>query len=272
MKYQLENSFGDKYDLKEPITSSGRKWIVDIQPLSPRVGSQNRVGRSGGVATGDQEYDTRMAVLSFDLATQSDSLFLAEIAKFGNIFRKDKAPHYLNRFLDSNNTSTPDHRTLVVLDKFQHKTTSDGVEKRVEKITINLEMLNTFWEDYSLQTFSQSAMATGGNLVINNTGDLVAFPIFTVKALSAANPRFTLKNSTIPAQVILESLSFTMNKTWTLDFDSKENNFLLEGVESSLAISDGGPFYLLPGNNTITYISDNGNVDLAGSYRRQYFD
>lgn len=245
----------------------GRKFIPEFGDYKRRNSIQKRYGKDGGVIIGDQRADTRDIKLSHAPAFQTDSEYLSYVNEIIGFFNPDYAPFYL---VDTDNN----RRCEVVLNSASDEADTEGLEFRVGKDKLALEMMDAHWEDLEeiVEASPTGGLADGETMIITNNSYFDAYPVITISP-AAINTDFTIKNNTTGAQFTLGSSSFVPGAEFEIDCKNGTIYLTVGGArtEMSSALADGGGFIkLTPGENEIQYNSVFGACDIEISYRRRY--
>lgn len=265
MKLEIRNT-DSTYDLS-------KFFKPRLAPFRRRVGLQPRFGKDGGAVTGDKKVDARNISLSWNVVQQADIDYITELSELFAIFRDDKSPYYL---VDTDNN----RRAQVELESLSDRPASEGTFFRIGENTIELIMLDAYWEDLDLQTASAgtSALSNGGNLIVDNSSDTSpniaaeCFPVFSIIP-TEANSEFTITNSTTGALFTISTAAFVPGTE--LEIDCQFGTVFLDdgvsSVELSSSFASGSGFIkLVPGENIINYASSFGEMFLDISFRRRF--
>lgn len=264
MKLEFQNS--------NPITGENiydlsKNFIPQIAAYKRRNAVQKRYGKDGGVIIGDQMADTRDITLSFQPTAQSDTDYFATVNEIIGFFNPDYSPFYL---VDTDNN----RRCEVALNSARDEAEKDGLEYRVGKDTLTLEMLDAHWEDVDeiVETSPTGGLDDTDTMTVNNDSYADAYPVITITPYEI-NTNFTIKNNTTGAQFTLGSSSFVPGAEFEIDCKNGTIYLTVGGArtEMSSALADGGGFIKLsPGDNEIEYNSVFGACDVEISFRRRY--
>lgn len=244
-----------------------RNFIPTISAYKRRTGVQKRYGKDGGVATGDQMADSRDITLQYQPVADDDLTYIDTVNEIIGFFRQDLAPFYL---VDTDN----DRRTEIILNSATDDPDKEGLEYRVGKNTLKLEMLDAFWEDNTENVVSSptGGLVSGDILTVDNDSYIECYPVITITPYEI-NTDFTIRNITTGAAFILGSNSFVPGSQFVVDSQTGEITLELSGssIEMSSALADGSGFIkLVPGENQIQYSSVFGEVDVEVTFRRRY--
>lgn len=242
-----------------------KNFRPSISSYKKRVGISKRLGKDGGVVTGDQMADSRDIVLEWDPVADNDASYITAANQIAGFFRNDLAPFYLH---DTDNS----RRTEIALKDIANDARSDGLELRIGKGKISLEMLDAHWEDAKENVIENSAVNGNDIISIHNDSDVISYPVIRITP-QQFNSDLWIKNLTTGAGFVLGSSSFGPGTEFIID--SKRGTINLNSgttqVESSAALADGSGFiFLIPGINQIQYQSIYGQVSLTITYRRRY--
>lgn len=244
-----------------------KNFKVSISAYKRRTAVQKRYGKDGGVQTGDQMADTRDITITYEPTYQTDAAYLAFVNEIVGFFNPDYSPFYL---VDTDN----DRRCEVSLNRAVDDAHTEGLELRIGKNSIALEMLDAHWEDNTETVVSSptGGIATGGTITVNNNSYSDCYPVFVITP-EAINTDFTIKNNTTGAQFTLGSSAFVPGAEFEVDCKNGTIYLTVGGArtEMSSALADGSGFIkLVPGDNEIEYSSVFGDVEVEITYRRRY--
>jgi len=241
-------------------------WMLSEPALERRLGIQERFAKPGGYITGDRETKARNFSVERDIASMTDSEYTSFMSSLVNVFDKTKTPFFL---VDTDN----DRRVEIELSRIT-PATKKGLEMKLTPIKLSLIMIESYWEDLTaIESSSGSGgLATGETLIISNTGVVNIYPVITLSPYSN-NSAFSLINNTTNDIITIGSTAFVPGTE--LEIDAQEGTlYLSDGTtrtEISSAIADGsGFFFIAPGDNTISYDSVFGNINITISYRIRY--
>jgi len=252
-----------KFVNSESEMELSKNFIMQIEGYKRRVNTQDRYGKDGAVPTGDQMVDSRKISFSYQPVAETDEDYLEITNDIVGFFNLSLSPFYL---VDTDTS----RRCEIVLLEVEDEAKTDGLERRIGKNKLEVEMLDGHWEDEDATTISSETggLATGENISINNSADVDCFPVITIDAYQS-NTNFTIKNLTTGAFFTLGSNSFVPGVSFVVN--SQVGTIYLSTVELSSALASGSGFIkLIPGINQIEYSSVFGNVDLEIEYRKRY--
>ena len=239
-------------------------WTYNISPYKRRVGVQQKYSQNGAWTSGDGKVSSRTIQVSQDLAAKNDTDYMTLIEGIAGIFYDDYAPFYLH------DTDTG-RRARVELESI-NETWSHGTERRLTRITINLIMLDAFFENNLVESISWLNVANTNTKIITNSGLVDAFPVITVTAL-ADNAEFSIINQNTEDSITIGTNLFTTGIIVTIDCVNG-NVTLSDGVteiDISYAIADGTGFIFFDLDaNVLEYQSIYGNVNINIEYRPLY--
>lgn len=266
MAFRFRNSV-TTYDLQTGEPGAGEYifgWGVSLPGWSPRLSLSERIQQDGAAVSSDRRTGSRDLSLTFDAASKGTASIATMRAAFNSLvafFRPSLAPFYLE-------DTTNGIRCRVELKGLNPAASPATLWKMMEKNSVSLSMISAFWEDLTASTLSATGgLANNGTLVVNNTGSFECFPTYTITALADIT-LFRITNSTTGLGFELEDLGFGTNSVFI--FDTQTGEITLDGEERSASLVSGGPVYLSPGSNTLTYESNDGSVSLSVSWRRRY--
>ena len=224
----------------------------------------DRYGKDGGEEVGDKRIRARSLIIEFSLAKQKQKEYAGLFNKLISFFGDEQAPFYII------NTET-ERRALVALSKIKDSSSGENFYRIGARSSLEFSMLDASWEDLEPST-TQAELANGESLQIENTGELPAFPIIELIALTGVQS-FTLSNESTGAVMTLSSAAFTAGTT--IEVNNQNGTIILSNLGSRQditgSLADGTGFVRLrKGANTLSYGSPFGGVRLAVSYRRRY--
>jgi hypothetical protein len=242
-------------------------FLVQWSAYKRRTSVLKRYGQDGGIPAGDNKADTRDITITYVPAYQSDADYLAMVNTLVGFFNPDYAPFYLE---DTDNN----RRCQLVLNQATDDAYVDGLELRIGKNSLKLEMLDAHWEDDTEITVATETggIATGGTLTVENDSDADCYPVITISPY-ATNTDFTITNNTTGESFTLGSNAFIVGAEFEVDCKNGTIYLTVGGnsVEMSSALADGGGFIkLAPGDNELEYTSSFGNADITVTFRRRY--
>lgn len=237
-----------------------KKYKLAVTGWRPRTGIKKRYSKHGGQPTGDEQVDAREITFKYGRGFQTDQDFRDWANTLVRFFRKENAPHYL---ADLDNLT----RTRVRLTEIS-PTWGDGLEYRVIDATMKLSMLDAVWEDATETLDAWNGVTNGDTHLISLSNQFAdCYPVFTITAIND-NPEFTINNLTLGAGFTMAHNAFLAGSIMVLDFITGE--FTLDGVLIPQSMTQGGPFFLRPGANTLEYLSVWADVDIQTGYRKTY--
>jgi len=265
--YQIRNRDGF-YN----FTAHGIHYTPRIGGLRRRISLEKRYGKPGAKPVGDRQVDSRDFKINFNNTSEqsptADFQYIDQLAEIIGMFDLNLEPFYLE------DVGELQRRCLIELDGLNDQPASEGTFYRVGDNNIDLNMLDGFWEDL-FATVDQTAtggIANGESFLVDNDAQVETYPIITVSPYED-NSEFTLTNTTTDALMTLSSAGFVVGTQFIIDCQSG-NIYLDDGisrVELSSAMADGSGFFTLaPGENTFSYTSLFGNVDISVEFRRRY--
>lgn len=239
-------------------------WTMDTSNLKRRLGVQQRYGRDGGFLTGDKKVSTRTIQLQHEITATNDTDYNTQIQNIHGIFYDDYAPFYL---IDTDRNI----RAEIELDSIAENW-SKGVERRLVSITINLILLESYFENLNATSVVWTNAATGNTKLITNVGAVDAYPFITITP-ATNNPEFHIINQRTQDKISIGTIAFIAGTT--IEIDCINGTVYLDNgitrTEISSAIGDGtGFFYFDLGDNTLEYQSPYSNADLTIEYRPRY--
>lgn len=257
-----------EFDLREVgINKPGLKYFWRLNALKFRNSIRKRYGRSGGIAIGDKKIDPRNIIFSWTQADETPDEYRTYINSLVGFFDPVKAPFYL---IDKEN----DLRSEVEITQIDDRPKSGGLEQIVGANQISLIMLDPFFEDLDLITFSgpTGGLDSDNSIEIINDGFRTAYPIFYLQT-DVFNPDFVFINETNNQSFRMGSNSFALGVSF--EINSVDGTVYLDDgisrVESSVALADGSGFInLARGSNIIKYVSDYGSIYVDVKFRRRY--
>ena len=239
-------------------------WTYNVSPYKRRVGVQQKYSQNGAWTSGDGKVSSRTIQLSQDLTAKNDTDYMTLIESIAGLFYDDYTPFYLH-------DTDIGRRARVELESI-NETWSHGVERRMTRITVNLIMLDAFFENNNVQTISWLNAANLGTKLVTNSGLVDAFPVITVTAL-ANNAEFSIINQETQDSITIGTNLFTTGIVIIIDCVNGTVT-LSDGVtdlDISYAIADGTGFIFFDrGDNLLEYQSIYGNVDISIEYRPLY--
>lgn len=259
--------------MKFKITNSETELILssNFKPrfgrFRRRLGLRDRYGRPGSEATGDKMTSSRPISFSFQTVSQNDSDYISALADIFAMFRADRAPYYL---VDTDNS----RRARIEMESQDDRAASEGTSFRIGEGTLELEMLDGYWEDLEQTIVSSPTGGMSNNevLSVNNSAVADTYPVIEITPYQA-NSEFTITNTTTGSAFTLGSSAFVVGTTFIV---SSVNGtvYLDDGttqVELSSALSDGsGMIKLIPGVNNLRYESSFGDVDVDVKFRKRF--
>jgi len=239
-------------------------WTMSTGAFKRRIGVQQRYGRDGAYISGDRKVSSRTIQLSHDLSAENDTDYTTQIEAIMGIFYDDSAPFYL---VDTDRNV----RAEIELDSI-NEVWSKGTEKRVVTVTINLILLESYFENYNVGTVVWANAANNSTKLITNVGAADVFPVITIVA-QGNNFEFSIINQRTLDTIKIGTNLFVLGTTITIDCQNGTVYIddTITRTEISSAIGDGTGFiYLDLGDNTLQYQSVYGNADITIEYRPRY--
>jgi phage-related protein len=239
-------------------------WTQNTGNFKRRLGVQQRYGRDGAWISGDRKVSSRTIQLQHDITAETDLAYTTQIEALMRIFYDDLAPFYL---VDTDRET----RAQIELDSIS-ESWAKGLEKRLVSITINLIMIDAYFENFNESSEVWANAANTNTRIINNVGAVDAYPVFIITAL-ADNFEFSILNNRTQDKITIGTALFVAGAIITVDCQNG-TIYLDDGLsqtEISYAIADGTGFlYLDLLDNELEYQSIFGNVDIQIKYRPRY--
>jgi hypothetical protein len=241
---------------------SGLEWHMSDPAIKRRVGIQHRYGIAGGVASGDMSENVRNLTLKSTVTATNELTVIEKLNSLYAIFSLDNAPFYL---VDSNVS----RRARIELQGIS-PTFRDGLERISGEVSIEVVMLDTFWEDANESVLSEN-LSSGGSLTVNNVGSVRAYPVIEITSANTNNI-FSLYNRTVTDVYTIASASIVTGSRLLVDSQNGKSELSLVGTtEISHAIASGtGYLYLERGLNTIEYESNSSSALVTITWRNRY--
>lgn len=242
-----------------------------VSEYAPRVNTQSRFGRSGGVTTGDREVPPREIIMQLWMSAKGDDrAYHDAMETLIGFFRPRNTPAWI--YDDQDDVDAEDRvprRARVELSREDLQPDETGTHGRIMSGDFALAMLEGHWEDADLQSQTEESVGDGQSFNVDNTSKREAYPIYRVTA-SQQNTLFRITNST--TGLFMEIGSNDLQQDDELVIDSVDGTITINDVEISAgALSEGSSFPILePGNNTIEYTSAFGTVDITVEWRRRW--
>jgi len=271
-RYRILNRYGDVLDI------SHRRYMPDLPGGDRSYTKIPRVDQGGSVLLGDGHVRGRKLTLKFDQAVptvEDGYLMLNTLASF---FRRQDAPFYCENI---------ERQSRVrVYGEFKPKH-MQGNEFRIFKdCTIELDMLDSLWEDITPSSFGPVLMSDGDVLAINTSSFTVPaycediFPIIRITAQADSDLIFSLETGNLNddssfsvfRSILVSELTFTTGKVITLD--SETGKAYLDGNINQDMVAFGYPLKFDRRNLFLRYNSQSGlgTVSIAGDLRlRTYY-
>jgi hypothetical protein len=257
MNLVLTNSEGE-YDFS--------KWAVDLSGLRFRVSYTDRYGQPGQAPQGDRKESGRNIVLTYSVDGETDAAFISDAEALYAALRAEVAPFYL---VDDDNG-----RRLEVSPDSLDLNPKAGTELRYASARVQFTAVGTFWESTTETEVDSgsAALDNGESLSCTNEGSITIYPVITVEP-TELNQNFAIFNDTTADLFTFSSSSFAPGTT--LEIDCREGTvYLTNGstvTEVSNGIADGTGFlHLVPGVNSLRYVSAFGPVTMTVSFRRRW--
>jgi len=251
-----------------------KSFSFETPDISRRISVGDKLRQDGGIVTGDGTYQERRLQMRYSFASSTDATYRENMNTLEAFFRKNQRPYYLT---DKAN----EIRAEVILTKHGIKESAGGRNRAAINSTLDLVMVDGLWEDQyetiwpdgstggggTLPSGEVETMVDGGTANINVSGKFDVFPVIEFTAVGNVIS-FIFENTTLSGGFEFESNDFLSGTT--LIFSSIDGTIYLDGVESSAYLTRGGPIILQPGDNTLSYESAGGDVQVQISYRNRY--
>ena len=257
MQLKLTNSEGE-YDFS--------KWAVDLSGLRFRVSYTDRYGQPGQETQGDRKEAGRNIVLSYSVDSETDAGYIVDAETLYAALRAEVAPFFL---VDEDN-----NRRLEVSPDTLDLNPRPGTEMRASSARVQFTAVSTFWEASTAEEATSPSAGTdnGETLTCTNEGKITIYPVITVEP-TELNQNFAIFNDTTDDVFTFSSSTFAPGTS--LEIDCQNGTvYLTNGstvTEVSNGIADGTGFlHLVPGANTLRYVSAFGPVSMTVSYRRRW--
>lgn len=270
MNYRIDSSMASMELYKSFIqTTTGgipaiANWKLQIPDWTPRLDTSERLSQDGAAVVSDRRTGPRTLIFNFDIVTDqgSDATARNAMNNLVSFFKPSEGPFYL---VDTDNSM----RTQIELQGFSINKTMETQFTVLDNNEANFLMVNTYWEDYTetYQSSGTGGLTNGGSMVVNNTGSFDVYPFIEIEALDDIS-EFTFENSTLGGGFRIENLNFLVGSVF--EIDCRNGTIYLDNIESSASLASGGFLWLLAGNNTLTYTSNDGEVGVTIAYRRRY--
>jgi hypothetical protein len=239
-----------------------------------RTNIQKRLGKDGGLVTGDRRVDPRTIRVTRDFASgcegseSRDSQYRAVLNDIYQFFRADRSPHYLE---DTDELL----RAEIALQEIGNDYKSKGLERRIGTLSLSFRMPCSAWEDLNeieVVNATGSPLASDDTINLNVSSIMEVYPVISITT-DAPTPDFVLSNESNGGAISIGTNGFIPGTTLTMD-SIKGRIELDDGVsvsEISHALADGyGFLFLMPGQNVIKYNSAFGNINISIKYRGRY--
>lgn len=244
-----------------------------LSAYSPRIDPQPRLGKAGGVATGDGFVGARQLDLGLDVTiVEASAVSYRDFAAyFLGFFRFENGPAYVYDDQDAIPFSARiPVRAQVELENEDLKTDSN-TEGLVMRGVVKLVHIDGLWEDQDPVEYSSGSggISDTDTFQITNDSSFEAYPVITLTALDA-NSLFRLTN--IDTGLFMEIGSSDFTTGVAMEISSVTGRITIGGSDiSATSLGEGSSFLsLAPGTNNFQYSSAFGSVGLELEFRRKW--
>lgn len=267
--FQFQRNDDEYFDLPKTFVPH----FTDQGPTR-RVKTGDRLRQDGAEFEGDDTYNARPFTINFKQYSENDAIYRNSLNNLEGFFRKELKPFYL---VDKESLI----RAQIAIKGIKVKE-QDGMRRKLGSGVISAIMLDGLWEDLNQTLIPMPntedgdyiTLANGGTLVVNNSCNFNVFPVLYITPLDNVF-QFTLENTTLDGGFEYTDNDFTSasdtgDVTGQLIMSSVDGSATINGVNKTQYISQGGFIYLAPGNNTLLYESDYGDIGISIRYRLRY--
>jgi hypothetical protein len=230
-------------------------WSFDLSDFGRRLDLSSRYSKNGSNAYGDRTTDARQAAFRRQLTSENDQeniQFLLDIERF---FDVSNAPFF---FEDLQNN----RRAAIEVASFGAMPSSRGTRKRFENVQLDVIFLDGEYEDL-IENVETDTLANDGQVIITNPGR-TTYPVISLTANGLIGA-FELRNLTNSTGLLMSLTNFDINDE--IIINAKNGEILLNDVDVTANVVDGGPLILGLGTNIIRYNTDDASVDIEIRWR-----
>ena len=262
IEYQLKDSDDNLYDINGDSVTLALKGSFtqgeDSFSYDNRIVERSFL--SGSALIGDKRLMQKGFTLSFSSANSDSGLYRMEINTLLSFINKTVAIVDVTNDMEIKVTA---ETMNIGYDSGSLKHSSDN--------SIDFVALTPYWE--SLTADSENGIADADvikEILVNNEGFLVAFPIITLIATVPTDDVQIYINSTNTGIQILDS-SFGTAGNLTMIIDCSEGLVSINDLNRNVNIVPGTGFFEIPiGSDTINILS-NETIDVAVEWQKRFF-
>ncbi len=243
------------------------EFIPHIPGMKRNNKPMDRAGSDGATRTGDGYREARTCTIKYNPTASEpteyadDSLDVIE-----QFFARGQEPFYL-----IDHQMSPARRARVFI-RDNSLSEREGLRRIFGKSSISLVMQDALFEDEAETVEAVRLLTTGLEWTFTNTSREVIYPVFELSPTTANINQFYLENITADFDGGLKYVDQNLITGSTLIISSVNDAVMatIGSINTSARIAQGGPIKLVPGVNTLRYVSSAGDLNCIMKYRLRY--